>query len=100
MNYFVCQLVKIVDMNNEIITEVLFEHGEHDLPALAVGATVITSELGLRQFEVVFDTRNGKQQRSKVVDIEIDLLMKPATARAFLEPVTLIIGQHDVGEVV
>ncbi|MCR8633296.1 MULTISPECIES: hypothetical protein [Paenibacillus] len=100
MKYSICQSVKIVDMNDEIISEVLFEHGEHELSAIAVGSSVITYQLGLQQFEVVQDKRTGKQQRSKIVDIEIDLLVKPATTRAYLEPVVLIIGQHDVGEIV
>ncbi|TDG00589.1 hypothetical protein [Paenibacillus piri] len=100
MKYSICQFVKIVDMNEEILSEVLFQHGEHELPALSVGASVITYQLGLQQFEVVSDKRDGKQQRSKIVDIQIDLLTKPATTRAYLEPATLIIGQHDVGQIV
>ncbi|NOU92234.1 hypothetical protein GC093_03150 [Paenibacillus sp. LMG 31456] len=100
MKYSICQFVKIVDMNDEIISEVLFQHGEHELSAIAVGSSVITYQLGLQQFEVVQDKRAGKQQRSKIVDIEIDLLVKPATTRAYLEPIVLIIGQHDVGEIV
>ncbi|WP_159887493.1 hypothetical protein [Paenibacillus puerhi] len=97
MDYKICQTVKIVDMNEEIITEVLFEHGEFQIPAMAIGSSVISYQLGLKQFEVVFDKREGKHQRYKVVDIEIDLIQKPAKLRAFLEPVTLIVGQHDIG---
>jgi hypothetical protein len=100
MKYLICQSVKIFDMNDEIISEVAYDHGEHDLSSLAVGSSVITYQLGLQQFEVVQDKREGKQQRSKVVDIEIDLLSKPVTTRAYIEPVTLIIGQHDVGEII
>jgi hypothetical protein len=100
MKYSICQFVKIVDMSDEIISEVLYQHGEFELSAIAVGSSVITYQLGLQQFEVVPDKRDGKQQRSKIVDIEIDLFVQPAATRAFLEPIVLIIGQHDVGEIV
>ncbi|NHN29141.1 hypothetical protein [Paenibacillus agricola] len=99
MNYLINQSVKIVDMNDEIMSEVLFDHGKYELSALAVGSTIITKELGLKQFEVVYDTREGKQQRCRIVDIEIDLITNPATTRIYLDPITLIIGQHDVGEI-
>lgn len=98
MKYSICQNVKIVDMNDEIMSEVLFEHGVHESPALSVGSSVVTYELGLKQFEVVFDKREGKQCRHKIIDIEIDLIHLPAVTRVFLEPVTLIVGQHDIGE--
>jgi hypothetical protein len=99
MKYSICQFVKIVDMNDEIMSEVLFNHGDYELSALAVGSSMITDELGLKQFEVVYDKREGKQQRSRIVDIEINLISSPATTRVYLEPITLIIGQHDVGEI-
>ncbi|MCU6796505.1 MULTISPECIES: hypothetical protein [Paenibacillus] len=99
MKYSISQSVKIVDMNDEIMAEVLFDHGDFELSALAVGSSVITNELGLRQFDVVYDRREGKKQRIRIVDIEIDLITQPATTRVYLEPRTLIIGQHDVGEV-
>lgn len=99
MQYSIVQSVKLVDMNDEIMSEVLFDHGEHELAVLAVGSSVITYQLGLRQFEVVYDKREGKQQRVKIVDIETDLMASPATTRVYLEPVTLIIGQHDVGQI-
>ncbi|MFH5185821.1 hypothetical protein ACHHV8_25965 [Paenibacillus sp. TAB 01] len=99
MKYSILQSVKIVDMNDEIMSEVLFEHGSHELPTLAVGSSVITYELGLQQFDVVYDRREGKQQRRRIVDIETDLMVSPPATRVFLEPVTLIIGQHDVGQI-
>ncbi|WP_240416305.1 hypothetical protein [Paenibacillus periandrae] len=99
MKYSISQSVKIVDMSDEIMAEVLFDHGDFELSALAVGSSVITNELGLRQFDVVYDRREGKKQRIRIVDIEIDLITQPATTRVYLEPRTLIIGQHDVGEV-
>ncbi|WP_088832515.1 hypothetical protein [Paenibacillus tyrfis] len=98
MKYAICQTVKIVDMNEEIIAEVLFDHGEHEAPALTIGCSVVSYQLGLKEFEVVYDKREGKQERFKVIDIEIDLLKKPAITRVFLEPVTLIVGQHDIGQ--
>ncbi|MEK8126849.1 hypothetical protein WMW72_02900 [Paenibacillus filicis] len=97
MKYKICQTVNIVDMNEEIISEVLFEHGEFEIPVPAIGSSVLSYQLGLKQFEVVFDKRDGKHQRYKIVDIEIDLIQKPATLRAYLEPVKLIVGQHDIG---
>lgn len=97
MKYTICQNVTIVDMNEEMMAEVLFEHGEFEIPSLAIGSSVVSYQLGLRQFDVVFDKREGKRQRYKVVDVEIDLIQQPASTRAFLEPVTLIVGQHDIG---
>ncbi|TVY10492.1 hypothetical protein [Paenibacillus cremeus] len=99
MNYTICQWVRIVDMNDEIMSEVLFQHGEFEAPALTVGSSVVSYQLGLREFDVVYDTREGKRQRSKIIDVEIDLITKPTTNRVFLEPVTLIIGQHDIGQI-
>jgi hypothetical protein len=55
--------------------------------------------LGLKEFQVVYDKREQEPSRFKIVDIEIDLIRKPAVTRVFLEPVTLIVGQHDVGTV-
>lgn len=99
MKYALCQLVKIVDMNDEIITEVLFSHGEVESPQPVLGASVISYQLGLRQFEVVYDRREGRISRSKIIDIEIDLLSDGTKMRVFLEPEKLIVGQHDVGVV-
>ncbi|OXM86544.1 hypothetical protein [Paenibacillus rigui] len=99
MKYTIVQSVKIVDMSDEIMSEVLFDHGAHELPTLAVGSSVITYQLGLQQFDVVYDKREGKQQRIRIVDIETDLMVSPPVTRVFLEPVTLIIGQHDVGQI-
>ncbi|UJF34673.1 hypothetical protein [Paenibacillus hexagrammi] len=97
MRYQFCQSVTIVDMNEEILSEVLFEHGEFDSPALSVGASVVTYQLGLQEFNVVYDKREGKTTRAKIVDIEIDLLKQPTVTRVYVEPVKLIVGQHDIG---
>ncbi|MCZ8513508.1 hypothetical protein O9H85_13910 [Paenibacillus filicis] len=99
MKYLICQKVSIVDMNEEIMAEVLFEHGEYDSTLWTVGSSVVTYELGLKEFEVVYDRREGKRKRSKITDIEIDLITEPVATRVFLEPVTLIIGQHDIGQI-
>ena len=98
MNYGICQLVRIVDMNNELIREELFDHGLLDTPAgLSFGCTVITHQLGLRQFEIVYDKR-FESVRSKIIDLEFSLITKPPLVKAYLEPIELIVGQHDVGE--
>lgn len=97
MRYQFCQYVTIIDMNEEILTEVLFEHGEFDCPALPIGASVVSYELGLKEFEVVYDKREGKTVRFKVVDIEINLIHSPTVTRIYLEPQRLIVGQHDIG---
>ncbi len=99
MRYQFCQYVTIVDMNEEILSEVLFEHGEFESNALSIGSSVVIYQLGLKQFDVVYDKREGKTARNKVVDIELDLIEKPTVTRVFLEPVRLIVGQHDIGEV-
>ncbi|MGG1519578.1 hypothetical protein ABE504_29525 [Paenibacillus oryzisoli] len=99
MLYQFSQYVTIVDMNEEILSEVVFEHGEYDVNAVAIGSSVFTHQLGLRQFEVVFDKREGKTTRYKVVDIEINLIEQPTVTRVYLEPVQLIVGQHDIGAV-
>ena len=91
------QTVRIVDMNDEIIHEVVFQHGEFDGAAPVVGGSVVTHELGLQQFEVVYDRREGRIARTKIVDVEYDFLSAPVRVRAILEPVKLIVGQHDVG---
>ncbi|MFD0692543.1 hypothetical protein ACFQZT_00395 [Paenibacillus sp. GCM10027628] len=98
MKYQFCQKVTIVDMNEEVLSEVLFEHGEFESTALSIGASVLIYQLGLKQFDVVYDKREGKTSRYKVEDIEIDLIKKPTVTRVFLEPVRLIVGQHDIGE--
>lgn len=99
MNYRLLQKVRIVDMNNEVLTEVLFDHGSYESSALAVGATVICSPLGLKQFEVVYDKRDKEPARFKIAEVEIDLVQRPSETRVLLEPVTLIVGQHDVGTI-
>ncbi|PWW05037.1 hypothetical protein DFQ01_10520 [Paenibacillus cellulosilyticus] len=100
MYYQFCQQVKIVDMNEEILTEVLFQHGEFETAALSIGSSVLIQQLGLKEFEVVYDTREGQLARYKIVDIEINLVQQPAVTRVYLEPVKLIVGQHDIGEIV
>ncbi|THF77065.1 hypothetical protein [Cohnella fermenti] len=97
MQYQFVQQVKIVDMNEEIIAEVLFEHGEFETAALSIGTSVLIQQLGLREFTVVYDKREGKIARYKIADIEIDLIAQPTVTRVYLEPVTLIVGQHDIG---
>ncbi|AZN39015.1 hypothetical protein [Paenibacillus albus] len=98
MHYQFCQRVKIVDMDDEIISEVVFEHGEYETAALAIGSSVITHQLGLKEFDVVYDLREGKIARYKVEDIEIDLITQPVITRVYLESAKLIVGQHDIGE--
>ncbi|NEW07835.1 hypothetical protein GK047_17690 [Paenibacillus sp. SYP-B3998] len=99
MRYQFCQKVTIVDMNEEIMSEVLFEHGEFESTALSIGSSILIYQLGLKQFEVVYDKREGKTVRYKVEDIEIDLITQPTVTRVFMEPVRLIVGQHDIGEI-
>lgn len=99
MKYTLCQLVRIVDMEDEILTETLFKHGDVETPQPVIGASVLTYQLGLKQFEVVYDKREGRTSRSKIIDMEIDLLGDTNITRVFLEPVKLIVGQHDVGVV-
>ena len=98
MRYDICQLVKLVDMNDELIHEVVFDHGEVETPIPTIGATVITYPLGLKEFTVVYDKRTQEARRSKIVDLEINLMGKSSVVKVFLETVVLIVGQHDVGE--
>lgn len=100
MHYLFCQQVKIVDLNEEIIAETMFEHGEYETAALSIGSSVVIHQLGLKKFDVVYDKREGKFARYKITDIEIDLITRPAITRVYLEPLTLIVGQHDIGEIV
>jgi hypothetical protein len=97
VKYTLCQLVRIVDMNEEILTEILFEHGDVETPQPVIGASVVTYQLGLKQFDVVYDKREGRTSSSKIIDMEINLLGDTNVTRVFLEPVKLIVGQHDVG---
>jgi len=100
MNYGIRQLVQIVDMNEEVIREVLFDHGQLDAFGFSLGCTVITHPLGLREFEVVYDTRKSDESvRSKIIDIEYSLIDVPVMIWAYLESVQLIVGQHDIGNV-
>jgi hypothetical protein len=98
MRYDICQLVKLVDMNDELIHEVIFDHGEVETPIPTIGATVVTYPLGLKEFTVVYDKRTQEAKRSKIVDLEINLMGESRVVKVFLETVTLIVGQHDIGE--
>jgi hypothetical protein len=98
VRYDICQLVKIVDMNDELIHEVVFDHGEVETPIPTIGATVITYPLGLRKFTVVYDKRTHEPKRSKIVDMEINLMGESSVVKVLLETITLIVGQHDIGE--
>jgi hypothetical protein len=98
MQYKFCQYVTLFDMNDEILSQVLFQHGEYESTALSIGTSVLSYELGLKEFEVVFDKREGKTSRYKIIDVEIDLINVPMVTRVFLEPQKLIVGQHDVGQ--
>lgn len=100
MNYGIRQLVQIIDMNAELIREVLFDHGQLDAFGFSLGCTVITHPLGLKEFDVVYDTRKSFENvRSKIIDIEYSLVDSPVMICAYLEPVQLIVGQHDIGNV-
>lgn len=100
MKYGIRQLVQIVDMNEEVISEVLFDYGQLDITGFSLGCTVITHPLGLREFEVVYDTRKSFENvRSKIIDIEYSLVDNPVMIWAYLEPVQLIVGQHDIGNI-
>lgn len=97
MKYTLCQLVSLVDMNDEILSESLYVHGEVETPQPVIGASVVTYQLGLKEFEVVYDKREGRTTRSKIIDMEINLLGDTNITRVYLEPIKLIVGQHDVG---
>ncbi|WP_341280736.1 hypothetical protein [Paenibacillus sp. FSL H8-0537] len=97
MQYQFCQQVTIVDMNDEIISEVLFDHGKFETAALSIGSSVLIQQVGLKEFNVVYDKRDGKIARYQITDIEIDLIARPTLTRVYLEPVKLIVGQHDIG---
>lgn len=98
MKYKICQMVKVTDLNGELLQEVEFEHGELEVAHFSIGCSVITQTLGLKQFQVVYDRRYEKTQRCKIVDIEFSLVDHPIVTKAYLEPVSLIVGQHDIGE--
>ncbi|MFC5452027.1 hypothetical protein [Paenibacillus aestuarii] len=98
MHYHIVQKVDVVDMNNEIISEVFFEHGDFTTTPLSIGTTIIMYPLGLKGFEVVYDRRFNNPSKYKVEEIEINLMQEPTVTRVFLEPVKLILGQHDIGE--
>lgn len=97
MKTVILQKVTVVDMNNEILTETLFEHGTLASASLAIGWSVVSFPVGLREFSVVLDRRESRTASFKVIDIELDLTGEMNMVKAYLEPQTLIIGQHDVG---
>lgn len=47
---------------------------------------MITPVLGLKEFEVVYDTRSSDTAKHKVIDIEYSLVSDPVVTRIFLEP--------------
>jgi hypothetical protein len=98
MKFSICQVINIVDMNNELISQHVFEHGELESPNIHIGCSVVTHKLGLKEFNIVYDNRSGESSRYKIIDIEYSLISQPVTIRVFLEPITLIVGQHDVGD--
>ncbi|MCI3919605.1 hypothetical protein MO973_05080 [Paenibacillus sp. TRM 82003] len=97
MKTTILQKVTVVDMNNEMLTETMFEHGTESSASLAIGWSVLSYPIGLREFSVVLDRREQKIARYKVIDIELDLTGESNAIVAYLEPQTLIIGQHDIG---
>ncbi|WP_139492696.1 hypothetical protein [Brevibacillus dissolubilis] len=99
MKYHILQTVTIVDMNNEIIREAAFDHGQYEFPALPGDCAVLTHKLGLKGFDVVYDKREEQSVRYKIQETEIDLTNANQVIRVYLEPITLILGQHDVGEI-
>lgn len=99
MLYRFCQTVRIVDMNQELLTETVFHHGNFALPVVTPGCFVKTHILGLKEFDVVYDTRQQETIRSRVIDLEVDLTSPEEPTVVHLEPITLIIGQHDVGQI-
>lgn len=100
MRYTIYQTVKIVDFNNELLSETDFHHGEFELPVVTPGCVITTHTLGLKEFTVVYDTRQNEKIHSPVIQVNMDLTQPERPASVYLEPVTLIIGQHDVGEVI
>jgi hypothetical protein len=100
MKYHIAQVVRVVDMNNELIREVVFDHGVFETLFLPIGSTVLCHPLGLKGFDVVYDRRTDETQRYKVVDIVMNLVTGDTAVHAYLEPITLILGQHDVGDFV
>jgi hypothetical protein len=85
-------------MNDELIHEVVFNHCEMETPIPTIGATVVNYPLGLKEFTVVYDKRTQEAKRSKIVDLEINLMDEIRVVKVLLETVTLILGQHDIGE--
>ena len=99
MRYTIYQTVKIVDFNNELLSETDFHHGEFELPVVTPACIITTHALGLKEFTVVYDTRQEEKVHFRVLQVSMDLTEPDRPAAVYLEPVTLIIGQHDVGEV-
>jgi hypothetical protein len=99
LTYHVYQQVTLRDFNNELITETYYCHGEFSLPLVSLGVSFVVPTLGLKEFEVVVDPRI-EPKKYKVEDIEINLVEDQGMTKVYLEPITLIIGQHDVGSLV
>lgn len=95
--YNVIQQVEIKDMNNEPITTAVFTYGTSDF-AFHIGSTVIVPRIGLREFEVVYDTRTQEVDRVEVLSIEYDIRTNPISGTIILKPATLILGLHDIGQ--
>lgn len=92
----VYQQITLRDFNDELITENTYDHGEFSLPWLSPGVSLITPALGLKGFEIVIDPRL-EAKRYKVIDIALHVSDPEAPAQVYLEPITLIVGQHDIG---
>ncbi|BAU28072.1 hypothetical protein DFP93_101148 [Aneurinibacillus soli] len=99
MKYDIHQTVKIVDFNNELLSETDFYHGEFDLPVVTPSCVITTHALGLKEFTVVYDLRQNEKVQFRVIEVSMDLTQPDRPASVYLEAVTLIIGQHDVGQV-
>jgi hypothetical protein len=99
LNYHVYQQVTLRDFNNELLTETYYYHGEFSLPLVSPGVSFVVPTLGLKEFEVVIDPRI-EPKKYIIHDIEINLVESQGITKVYLEPITLIIGQHDVGSLV
>ncbi|CAM4398198.1 hypothetical protein [Paenibacillus tarimensis] len=96
-SYKVIQQVEIKDINNEPILTVLFTYGTTTFP-FQIGGLVVVPKIGLREFEVVYDTRTDEVERIEIISVEYDLRTRPQGGTIILKPTTLIVGLHDVGQ--
>lgn len=97
MAYKVVQLIEIKDMNNEPIRIVEFTYGTSQ-NAFQIGGVAIVPKIGLKEFDVVYDTRTDEVERFEVERLEYDMRTDPVTGTIILKPATLILGLHDVGQ--